>query len=178
MAPSAPDETPIPTSQQTVAKVTRAAMVLGLVAVVSSGSFTRVKDPGLAELAEWRAPTANRVLAGDVSYYGAGLLERVARYRGLDVSRYRDGVALMRAGDLGRAVWIFWPDGSGPLGGAWRGPYLSVDCSNRAHYAGNLQRGRVAEVSRQEWIRLGMPDRPVPVVVSFVEPWPAAMVPR
>ena len=70
---------------------------------------------------------------------------------------------MMRAGDLGRDVWLM-------VGDEWHGPFLVVDCSQRAHYRGLVDRDRVVELARRDWLLLGLPEMPVDVVVSFQEP--------
>ena len=134
--------------------------------------FTRVNsEPGAAP-AEWRSPTRAEEIAGEASYYAAGIMAAVAQRRGLDLAGYRGGVALLRAGDLGREVWVMVGDS-----GTWAGPFLVVDCAQRIHYPGLVGRGRVIELDRADWLALGLPERPVPVVVSFAHPWPAELGP-
>ena len=105
----------------------------------------------------------------------------VAERRGLDLGGYLGGVAMMRAGDIGREVWVSLispsprpsPRGRGGPEGEeirWIGPFLVVDCAQRAHYAGLVERGRVIELGGRAWARLGWPRRPVGVVVSFEGP--------
>lgn len=60
----------------------------------------------VAMLALWMEATAEDHLAGEATYYAAGVMERVAAFRGLSLEGYAGGVALNRAGDLGRPVWL------------------------------------------------------------------------
>lgn len=130
----------------------RLAMVLAL-------TLTRPEQ----ETAEYWQPSPERLLTGRAAYYRAGLMAEVATNRGLDLAGYRGGVALMRAGDLGRDVWILFPDG-------WDGPFLSVDCARRAHYEMNLARDRVVDIDRDIWLEHELPGWPVRVLVSFAAP--------
>ena len=118
---------------------------------------------------EWQAPTPEPVISGDASYYSAGLMDVVAHNRGLELQGYAGGVAMMRAGDIGRDVWLM-------VRGEWHGPYLVVDCAQRLHYDGLVDRGRVVELSRRDWLGLGLPEMPVPVLVSFDGPGMGGMV--
>lgn len=67
--------------------------------------------------AAWSEPTPMTFLDGYATYYAPGLMEKVAANRGIDLQAYLGGVALNRAGDLGRAVWLEWGPGQveGPL---------------------------------------------------------------
>lgn len=114
----------------------------------------------------WSAPSPAVELEGLATYYTPGLMDQVARHRGLDLSGTVGGVALMRAGDLGRKVWIRFP------GGMWSGPYRVVDCARRDHYAGNLSLGHVVELSRATWLAHDLPEYPVHLTVRFLPPWP------
>lgn len=107
------------------------------------------------------------MIAGDAAFYRSGIsMAEIARRQGIDLTGYLGGVALMRAGDLGRAVWILVP------GPRWIGPFRVVDCSRRDHYAMNLARRRVVDLDRATWQRLGLPDDLVAVAVAFSEPGP------
>jgi hypothetical protein len=113
----------------------------------------------------WHLPTAAACLQGQATYYAPGLMERVARTRAADLRGYRGAVALNRAGDLFRPVWLEWPDGQ------VAGPYLVVDCAQSTHYPERLHRGYVVEVSARVarargFYRAG----PAPVTVWFVDP--------
>lgn len=136
----------------------------GLVLLLAG--FTRVNSPE-----GWAEPTPGRAVSGEASYYAPGIMAAVANRRGLDLAGYRGGVAMMRRGDIGREVWIL-AEGSEE----WAGPFLVVDCAQRIHYPGLVDRGRVIELDRADWRVLGLPDGPAPVVVSFVGPWPAPRV--
>jgi len=109
--------------------------------------------------ADWTIPTPSD-LAGKATYYAPGLMREVAENRDLNVEGF-GAVALNRAGDLGRVIWLDW--GEGP-----EGPYLSVDCAQEAHYQDRIAAGRAVEVSAREAKRRGFYGvGPVPVKVLF-----------
>lgn len=111
----------------------------------------------------WDLPTEAAAITGSVTRYDPGLMEIVAVNRGIitDVSqydawlaanRYSGMIALERAGDLGRDVWI----------GGER--YFVADCRAKHHYPG----GHVAEVgykTAKRWLAVG--EWPREVVVRF-----------
>lgn len=134
--------------------------------VLILSSVTRVKSPVPAEY--WQ-PTEARAVSGEASYYAPGVMAAVATRRGLDLDGYLGGVAMMRRGDVGREVWVLAGDSD-----TWTGPFLVVDCAQRAHYASLVAGDRVIELDRGSWLSLGLPEWPVPVVVSFGGPWPGA----
>jgi len=133
------------------------------VAVVLAVALARTE----ISLEEWQDPTPAVEIRGVATYYRAGLMDTVARNRGMDLGGYLGGVALMRAGDLGRSVWIRFPAGN------WAGPFLVVDCSRRDHYAENVQRDHAVELARSTWLAFGLPEWPVTVTVRFKPPWAA-----
>lgn len=126
-----------------------------------------------AAVTGWAQPTAAEQLEGEATFYAQGMMSRVAVNRGLidfpgDLARWLrmegavGAVALNRAGDLYRHVWI-----DGPLG--IEGPFVAIDCSQREHYEDREARGRVVEV---DWVtkeRWGMAG-PVAVRVWFRDP--------
>lgn len=124
---------------------------------------------GLAVLAlsllAWQDATPEEFVDGRATYYRPGLMEEVATNRGLSLAGYYSGVALNRAGDLGRTVWLTW--GSGER----TGPHLVVDCAQAAHFLEREERGYVVEVDAElagemEFYGLG----PVAVRVWFAPP--------
>jgi len=115
--------------------------------------------------AAWSEPTPMTFLDGYATYYAPGLMEKVAANRGIDLQAYLGGVALNRAGDLGRAVWLEW----GP--GQVEGPFLAVDCAQFKHFPERQRLSYVVEVDagtarRHRFYGAG----PVPVRVLFTEP--------
>lgn len=92
-------------------------------------------------------------------------MAQVAENRGMDLTGYVDGVSLMSSGDIGRDVWLEFEDGR------VIGPLLVIDCSQRKHYKMNVNRGRVADVSRELWDDLNLPEDLVPATVLFRRPW-------
>lgn len=81
--------------------------------------------PGVVteETARFQQP---RYFSGAMSSYTEGVMERVASNRGMGLSGYKGGVALMGCGDIGKSVYVR------PPGGDWYGPLLVVDCSGRS----------------------------------------------
>jgi len=113
-------------------------------------------------LTGWSQPTEVESLEGYATYMNPGMMNTVIDNRGLS---WADGVALNRAGDLGRTVWIVWDDGS------VTGPLPVVDCAQENHYLERERQGRVVEVSarlakEKNFYRVG----PVPVTVLFEAP--------
>ena len=86
----------------------------------------------------WNQPTDAEAIHGHSTYYADGLMRQVIANRGLS---HADGVALNRAGDLGRIVWLMWDDGT------ITGPLPVVDCSQKIHFENRESQGRVVEVS-------------------------------
>jgi hypothetical protein len=114
----------------------------------------------LLALPPWSEPTDAGAVAGLATYYSGTRMEQVAAYRGYGGGR--EPVALMACGNLGRDVWLV-------AGGQWVEGHV-VDCARRDHYADRVTEGKVAELSWSLWLSLGLPRRPVPVLVLFAEP--------
>ena len=87
---------------------------------------------------------------GKAVWYGPNVMEGTARYRGLDLEGYLDGVSLMSPADIGKKVWI-------KVNGEWEGPFLSVDCARKGDMYGVIvHRGEVVEVGFRTAVRWGM----------------------
>jgi len=86
---------------------------------------------------------------GNATYYAPGPMRATAKWRGMDLTSFVDGVSLMSPSDIGDVVWIK------PPGRDWEGPYLVVDCAQQNHmYAAVVHKGEVVEVSwytAQRW---------------------------
>jgi hypothetical protein len=128
-----------------------------------------------AVLVSWQEPTVVGVLEGVATYYAEGVMAHVAVHRGEipDPALYPafladrglvGAVALNRAGDLGRAVWLDGPQGI-------EGPFLVLDCAQRDHYEDREARGHIVEVDWATAQRWGMAG-PVAVDVYFRDPRP------
>ena len=113
----------------------------------------------------WSTPTEGESIDGLATYYAPRLMQTVADNRGMDLTHYAGGVALNRAGDLGRTVWLEY-------GSAVHGPMLVVDCAHRGvHFEDRETKGLVLEVDyrlAREWGMVGV--GPVPVKVHFELP--------
>jgi len=100
----------------------------------------------------WRT-AAPRLIIGSAVFYSPGLMEAQAPYRGLSLEGYVDGVSLMSPTDIGETVWV-WRPGDGL---AWEGPFLDLDCSQRADMWVNVTVNReVVEVGFETAERWGM----------------------
>ena len=111
---------------------------------------------GTVARAEWRG-RARLPVAGWAYYYAPGVMAEVyanrLAWRQVQPCPERIGmVSLLRAGDIGRRVWI------GRAGGR-EGPFLVVDCSEEDRYV--LRKGRhdVVEVDWATAQRWGMRGR-------------------
>jgi len=80
--------------------------------------------------------------------YSPGVMEYVCngKCRG-----YKDGIALMSCGDVGRTAWLKRP------GHKWDGPFLVVDCSREHHLWMNVNNGLVVEWGYKTVERWGIP---------------------
>ena len=114
---------------------------------------------------DWREPTEATRLQGLATYMAPGVMELAAENTGRSLDGVIGGVALNRAGDIGRLVWI-------ERAGRYYGPLRVVDCAQAGpHYEAREALGRVVEVDFQlaaEWGTLEI--GPTPVTVWLVEP--------
>lgn len=113
----------------------------------------------------WAIPTSDETIAGLATYYAPNVMEAVAVNRGMSIAGFRGGVALNRAGDLGRTVWL-------EHAGEIIGPYRVVDCARRGvHFEDRLSKGYIVEVDyrvARDWGIVGV--GPAPVKVHFELP--------
>ena len=122
-----------------------------------------------AAILAWGQPTPGDYIAMTdkptvATYMNPGIMQQVIANRGLSHS---DGVALNRAGDLGRTVWLMWDSGE------IDGPLVVVDCAQEAHFEKRERQGRVVEVSAELARERGVYQvGPVGVTVWFSEPPP------
>lgn len=106
--------------------------------------------PGLITIDTWYTPTPQYSRGGAV-FYGPNVMEGTARWRGLPLDGYLDGVAMMSPADIGATVWLRRPDQ------AWEGPYLVVDTAARQDmYPVITHRKEVVEVGFRTAARWGM----------------------
>lgn len=105
---------------------------------------------------------------GRAMYYNPGIMSEVLSYR-LQLNQVQacgncvGYVALLRAGDLNRKVWLQWDDGT------VEGPFLVIDVAARQHVPSLLARNWVADVDYRTAIRRGM-NRPLPVTILAAPP--------
>jgi hypothetical protein len=105
---------------------------------------------------------------GRAMYYNPGIMTEVLSYR-LQLKQVEDCgncvgyVALLRAGDLNRRVWLQWNDGT------VEGPFLVIDVAARHHVPSLLARNWVVDVDYQTAMRRGM-NQPIPVTVLAAPP--------
>jgi hypothetical protein len=108
---------------------------------------------------------------GQVTYYADGLMEwvyeqrlRQSRVPVCDPPACVGYVAMMRAGDLGRKVWLQRP------GELAEGPFLVVDYAAEQNFASLWARGVVAEVDFNTARRWGMHGPLAEVMIWDVSP--------
>ena len=107
-------------------------------------------------------------LTGLATFYAPGMMEYVFDYRQAqgEVPECLDcvgTVALLRAGDLGRKVWLQPPDGE-PVG-----PFLVIDCAHTGDIEMLLARDWAVDVSYELGQLWGM-DRPLAGVTVLEDP--------
>ncbi|MCU0508658.1 MAG: hypothetical protein MUC34_09685 [Anaerolineae bacterium] len=139
-----------------------AALIVLLAAVV-----TRAQAP---EFGYW--DPSPLPIQGLATYYNPGIMEYVQTYRlqAGDIDPCPEcvgSVALLRAGDIGRKVWL-QPPGGDPVG-----PFLVVDCARRQDVLPLLQRNWAVDVSFEVGQYWGM-NRPLDGVIVFEDPADAA----
>ncbi|PKO24028.1 MAG: hypothetical protein CVU38_01030 [Chloroflexi bacterium HGW-Chloroflexi-1] len=105
---------------------------------------------------------------GVATFYADGLMSYVEGYRRergqvADCPECVGAVALLRAGDIGRKVWL-QPPGGEPVG-----PFLVVDCARSEDVAPLLARNWVVDVSYEVGQLWGM-VRPLDGVTVFEDP--------
>jgi len=111
---------------------------------------------------------------GVATFYAAGMMEYVHGYRQergqLPACPECVGtVALLRAGDIGRKVWLEPPNGERV------GPFLVIDCARREDVAALVSRNWVVDVSYEVGQLWGM-DRPLDGVTVLADPADGAFV--
>lgn len=109
--------------------------------------------PGIITIETWFTATP-RYAKGNAVFYSPNVMEGTARWRGLSLDGYQDGVALMSPADIGATVWIRLPDGG------WDGPFLVVDTAARHDmYPVVTHRNEIVEVGWTTAVRWGMVQR-------------------
>lgn len=105
---------------------------------------------------------------GLATFYAAGMMEYVLAVRAGHGQQLRcdecvGAVALLRAGDIGRKVWLQ------PPGGERVGPFLVIDCARREDIPPLLARNWAVDVSYELGQLWGM-DRPLDGVTVLADP--------
>lgn len=105
---------------------------------------------------------------GLATFYAAGMMEHVLAVRAghgqvLRCDECVGTVALLRAGDIGRKVWLQPPDGEKV------GPFLVIDCARRADIPPLVARNWAVDVSFEVGRLWGM-DRPLDGVTVLADP--------
>ena len=120
----------------------------------------------------WQEATPGTHLDGLCTFYSKGTMEQVAANRGIPLDGAVDYVAMNRAGDLHRIVWLEYE-------GRIFGPYRVVDCAQRGRdYQMREKMGRIVEVSweqAQAWEMRGPVNVRVWLSVPFLDELPGAM---
>jgi len=112
---------------------------------------------------------------GLATYYAAGMMEYVEGYRQTQgqlpaCPECVGTVALLRAGDIGRKVWLQHADGERV------GPFLVIDCARRQDVEPLVARGWVVDVSYELGQAWGM-NRPLDGVTVLEDPADAGVKP-
>jgi len=108
--------------------------------------------PGMINNDTWYTPAPVHI-TGSATFYAPGVMRATANYRGMDLTGYLDGVAMMSPADIGRVVWLRRP------GLDWEGPFLVVDCARRNDmYNVIVHRHEVVEVGFRTALGWGMVD--------------------
>jgi hypothetical protein len=108
--------------------------------------------PGYIDDESWNRGVPTYSFGGAV-WYAPNVMEGTARYRGLPLENYVDGVSLMAPSDIGETVWLRRP------GHTWEGPFLVVDCAQaNHHFAAVYYAKEIVEVGWTTAIRWGMVD--------------------
>lgn len=126
-----------------------------------------------AAAVSWVVPTTSPSVEGRAKFYDDGVMEEVAVNRGYISNPYEyetwlkqeeidGGAALMKAGDLGRAFTILWPDGTATR-------HISIDCADPKHFPKRRAIGDIVEVDWQTAQLKGMRG-PVRVRIIFDSP--------
>jgi hypothetical protein len=112
----------------------------------------KVFVPGLPSIESWYTPAPVWFYSAAV-WYDPYVMEGTAEWRGLDLTGYVDGIALLSPADIGLPVWLKRP------GHDWEGPFLVVDSAMRGHfwpYATYIKEG--LEVGHKTAAAWGMVD--------------------
>lgn len=113
--------------------------------------------PGLVNWAPWASPMPQSSI-GDVTWYAQGVMEANAELKGVDMSQFVDGIAVMQCGSDGQTAWLKRP------GLPWEGPFIILDCAARHHiFAYIYYVGMVAEVGHQTALSWGLLDGENPI---------------
>ena len=108
--------------------------------------------PGIVTMQTWYIP-APPYAFGAAVWYAPHIMEATARFRGLSLDGFLDGVSLMAPSDIGRTVWLRRP------GHDWEGPFLVVDTASRSDIWPIItKRKEIVEVGFQTAARWGIVD--------------------
>ena len=88
---------------------------------------------------------------GDVTWVNPHRMEDTAVVNNIDLSPFKDGIALMSCSDIGETVWLKRPDHN------WDGPFVVADCANPRHmFAAICYKGEVAELGFKTAVEWGL----------------------
>ena len=121
----------------------------------------------------WESAPSTLPISGYAMYYNAGVMQEVFYNRlamgHVSICNECIGlVALLRAGDLNRRVWLQWEDGK------VEGPFLVVDVAAAHHVPSLLARNWVVDVDYDTALRRGIV---APVFVTVWESPPTGVMP-
>jgi hypothetical protein len=104
---------------------------------------------------------------GVVTWVNPHRMEDTASVNNIDLTPFKDGIALMSCSDVGETVWLRRPEHE------WEGPYVVADCANKKHmFAAICYKREIAEVgfnTAVDWGLAYIEDDKVKIVSHTVQ---------
>lgn len=106
----------------------------------------------------WQEPTEDATVTGALKWHNRfpevavnrGLIDSEADYRPwLDAQHVDGGFASISCGDLGRRIYVSWPDGT-------LTSHIVIDCAQPYHYASRVAKDDIGEVGKDVAMARGM----------------------
>jgi hypothetical protein len=88
---------------------------------------------------------------GVVTWVNPNRMEDTASVNNIDLSPFKDGIALMSCSDVGETVWLKRQSHD------WEGPFVVADCANPKHmFAAICYKGEIAELGFKTAVSWGL----------------------